>query len=163
MSGDRPCTSFRASEVTRPDGTVGWSWLCSCSREGRDARSMEAAIVAALRAHRHIVDAMAAGSIEVKTDEMAMKTGRVFVEYECKRFGGWAKSGIATTTAELWAFVVASDTVLVVPTVRLRAAVKRVYKLQPGLRKECVRGSHPTRGVAIPLTDIFGHLIKVVA
>lgn len=111
----------------------------------------------------HIVDAMAAGSIEVKTDEMAMKTGRVFVEYECKRFGGWAKSGIATTTAELWAFVIASDTVLVVPTVRLKAAVKRVYKLQPGLRKECIRGSHPTKGVTIPLADIFGHLFKVVA
>lgn len=112
-----------------------------------------------------IADAIASGSatIEVKTDERASTTGRIFVEYECLHYGTWRKSGIASTEADLWAYVVGKDTVLVVPTWRLREVVRRVFHEQPNLRSQCVRGSHPTKGVLVPLADIFGRLFRVAS
>lgn len=110
-----------------------------------------------------IVRSLGTDRIEVKTDERAMQTGRVFVEYQCKKLGGWASSGIATTQAEFWAFVVGGDTIVVCPMWRLKDAARRVWKSQPGLRVECVRGSHPTRGVAIPLKWLFAELYKDAA
>lgn len=99
------------------------------------------------------------GRVEVKTDEKATKYERIYVEYECKKFGGWAKSGIATTTADIWAVVLGGDTVLAVPTWRLKQAARRVAK-NPMLRKECVKGSHPTKGVVIPFEVLLVELFK---
>jgi hypothetical protein len=109
-----------------------------------------------------IIDALAEakGQVEVKTDERALQTQRVYVEYECRKFGGWEKSGIAISTAEFWAFVLGGDTVVISPTWRVRNASRRLWRDQPGLRVECRRGSHPTKGIAIPLKylllELFG-------
>jgi hypothetical protein len=109
----------------------------------------------------NIADAISAGdgSIEVKTDELALKTKRIYVEYECLRFGNWEPSGIATTCADFWAFVIGSDTVIVMPTWRLKA-LARVYFRQEFFRKSCERGSHPTHGVVIPLENILLKLFE---
>jgi len=103
------------------------------------------------------------GRVEIKTDEKATKYERIFVEYECKRFGVYVKSGIATTQAELWAIVIASDTVLIVPTWRLKVAARRLLKSAPRFfGKECVRGSHPTKGVVIPFKSLLTELFRPV-
>lgn len=101
---------------------------------------------------------MANGRIEIKTDERSLDTGNLYVEYECRKFGGWQKSGIAVSAAEFWAFVIGGDTVLVAPAWRVKEAVRRLYKTGAYYRKECVRGSHPTRGVIIPLRRVFEEL-----
>lgn len=44
-------------------------------------------------------------SIECKRDFKAHKTGNVYVEYECRN----KPSGIATTQAEYWVFIVGPD------------------------------------------------------
>ena len=108
-----------------------------------------------------IADALADGSgrVEVKTDEKALKYRRLYFEYGCKKFGGWAKSGIGISEAELWAHVIGGDTVLITPVERLRAAVTRLYRTEnPYWRRECKVGSHPTVGIAIPFDNILSEL-----
>lgn len=108
-----------------------------------------------------IADAISAGdgSIEVKTDERALQTKRIYVEYECLRFGKWEPSGIKTTRATFWAFVIGSDTVIITPTNRLKA-LARVYSRHEFFRKSCQRGSHPTHGIVIPLENILLKLFE---
>lgn len=95
-----------------------------------------------------VVDAARSASIEVKTDERAASTGNFYVEFECLKRGQWTKSGIAITSCELWAFVL-GDSAWVVPTSTLKE-LARVRRRQ-GHVKECMRGSHPTRGVIVPI------------
>jgi hypothetical protein len=98
----------------------------------------------------NITDALKAGSIEVKTDERALSTGRVYIEIECQTRTGWRPSGISSTLAELWAQVLPGS-VVIVETRLLRRVAEHAYLDHPELRVDCRRGSHPTRGVAIPL------------
>lgn len=109
-----------------------------------------------------IADTIAAGNgdIEIKTDEKALQTRRVFVEYRCLRFGKWEPSGIATTTAQLWAFVIGTDTVLITPTERLKRLARHYYDKNEFFRKGCSEGSHPTKGVVIPLENIIPDLFR---
>lgn len=107
-----------------------------------------------------IADALRDGSsIEVKTDEAAAKWGRVYVEYECLKASGWAKSGIAATEAELWAVVLGGDVVVIAPTWRWKNAVRARWRANPFWRKELKRGSHPTKGVVLPLVDLLSDLM----
>lgn len=99
-----------------------------------------------------IRDKLARGSVEVKTDERALTTGNVFVEYRCKRRDGWQPSGIAVTTADAWAFVI-GDVLIAVPTDRLKALARVAFKRHR--KAECTLGSHPTKGVLISLTDLI--------
>lgn len=92
-------------------------------------------------------------SVEVKTDERAKDTGNVYVEYECLRGGEYVKSGLATTDADAWVFVLEKgDLAVFVSTLMLRELAREAYK--KGRLRECVRGSHPTRGVVIPLAEL---------
>lgn len=92
------------------------------------------------------------GSIEVKTDERAADTGRVYVEYECFRRGRWEPSGIKTTQAEFWAFAI-RDVLVAAPVPNIRFAARRAFR--QGFVAECKRGSHPTKGVCVPLTELL--------
>ena len=103
------------------------------------------------------------GEVEVKTDEKALTTGNVYVEYECKKFGGWQKSGISITGARFWAFVIGGDVVVFVPVERLKATARRLFHQSSYFQKECSRGSHPTKGVVIPLRTLFLELFKEAA
>ena len=59
---------------------------------------------------------LSGGKIEVKRDFIAHKTGNVFVEYESRG----APSGISTTQADYWAFVLEYETVVIIPSNRLK-------------------------------------------
>ena len=59
-------------------------------------------------------------TIEIKRDFKASRTGRVFVEF----FSRGKPSGIDKTEADFWAFVIDGETVVILPTVRLKELVK---------------------------------------
>lgn len=98
-----------------------------------------------------IIEALATGSVEVKRDSRFSKTGNVYVEYECRKRGVWKKSGIATTEAELWAFVLGdSNVVFVVPTSSLKELVLELWQ-NPKNRREETDGDCPSKGVIVPV------------
>jgi hypothetical protein len=91
-----------------------------------------------------LLGAMGSERIEVKTDAMAAKTGNVYIEVECRG----RPSGIQTTAAEFWAFVLPGDLVVITRTVTVRELATRA--VLGGRIGRCDRGSHPTRGALIP-------------
>jgi hypothetical protein len=95
--------------------------------------------------------AMERGALEVKRDTKAMSTGNLYVEYECRRGGVYCASGIQTTKADAWVFVVVKDELaLVIETVALRKLCGK-----PGIRiAEETDGSHPTKGYLLPMTYV---------
>ena len=96
-----------------------------------------------------IISALKNNRVEVKRKRY--EDDQFYVEYQCLKRGNWEKSGIATTEAELWAFVIADTGVaVVVTTSRLRDAAAFVFKHMKGNRREERDGSHPTRGVLVP-------------
>jgi len=107
--------------------------------------------------------------IEVKTDTEAPRTGRVFIEYECLKAGGWAPSGIADPAlpgSGLWAVVLGSGVdgvVVVAPVEVVRALARHYWTHDPRSRAECTGGTHPTRGVAVPLDRFLLGLVHAWA
>lgn len=99
----------------------------------------------------NLIDSLATrGTVEVKYDAKYLDTGNVYVEYQCMKHGVWRNSGISTTKAAFWAFVLGMDTFcFVIATDTLRDAVKERW--QSG-RRELTRGSHPTKGVVLPVS-----------
>tara|TARA_R110001583_G_scaffold116290_2_gene266934 strand:+ start:879 stop:1280 length:402 start_codon:yes stop_codon:yes gene_type:complete len=59
-------------------------------------------------------------TLEVKRDFRASRTGKVFVEFFCRG----KPSGIATTEADFWAFVIDGDYVVILPTEALKEIVE---------------------------------------
>jgi len=95
--------------------------------------------------------AMERGSVEVKRDTRAMSTGNLYVEYECRRGGVYQPSGIQTTKADAWVFVVVeNELALVIET----AALRRICSHSAIRRAEETDGSHPTKGYLLPMTYI---------
>jgi hypothetical protein len=96
-------------------------------------------------------EALKGGTVEVKHDTRAMQTGNLYVEYECRRGGIYRPSGIQTTKADVWVFVVLESKIaLVIETQEL----KRLCA-QPGIRIAEERdGSHPTKGYLVPMVYI---------
>lgn len=87
-------------------------------------------------------------TIEVKRDYMAGKTGRVFVEYESRG----RPSGVSTSEAEYWAFVLDGDRVYILPTDRLKDICRANWKTA-----KRVRGgdSNTSQGLLIELRDLI--------
>lgn len=98
----------------------------------------------------NIIDSLGQrGMVEVKYDARYLDTGNVYVEYECRRRDGWQKSGISTTKAAFWAFVLGMDTFcFIISTDTLKSAVRDRWDTN---RRELTRGSHPTKGVILPV------------
>lgn len=95
-------------------------------------------------------------TVEVKRDDRSQETGNVYIEYECERADGWNPSGIAATEAKLWVFVLEQDQLLVAITVeRLKDVCRTALKDGRARKGGCMRGSHPTRGVILPITDLL--------
>ena len=69
-------------------------------------------------------DLLESKTIEVKRDFMASQTGNVFVEFFCRD----KPSGISTTEAAFWAFILADKTVVLLPTDRLKALAREAHK-----------------------------------
>lgn len=59
-------------------------------------------------------------TLEVKRDFRASRTGKVFVEFFCRG----KPSGIATTEADFWAFVIDGNYVVILPTEALKEIVE---------------------------------------
>lgn len=101
-----------------------------------------------------VAAAMQEGRVEVKRDGKFAETGNIYVEYSCLRRGAWRPSGLATTTADLWVFVLGdSECALVIPTERLKAICRRLYR--DGRVAEERDGSHPTKGVLVKVSHVM--------
>lgn len=99
---------------------------------------------------KSIRSAISDGSIEVKRDERAFSTGNIYVEYQCLRKGKYRPSGLATSKATTWVFVLNNENLaIIISKEYLKKLGRKAYKL--GKLRECRGGSHPTKGVVIPL------------
>jgi hypothetical protein len=95
-------------------------------------------------------------SAEVKTDEASWRTGNVYIELECWVSGQWVPSGV-NRQAALWAHVVANGMVIFAPREQVKAVA-----LKYGQPREYKRGSHPTRGLALPIPQFTAALVRAV-
>jgi len=112
---------------------------------GRQGELLVAGLIEALKTER----------VEVKRDDVCSRTGNVYVEYQCLRGGAWRRSGIATTQAETWAFVLAGGEVVVaLATSSLLEVARRYWRKGQRYRRQETDGSHPTKGVVIPIGDL---------
>jgi hypothetical protein len=96
---------------------------------------------------------------EVKRDRQALMTGNVWIELECRRSDGWHLSGVNTSEADWWTLVLADRLILGIPTTSLRRVARELYDFHDSygkwrFRSEEKDGSHPTRGVRVPI-DYF--------
>lgn len=84
--------------------------------------------------------------IEVKRDLMAYKTGNMAIEYESRG----KPSGIATTEAEYWAYIVeGSETVILVEVERLKSVARKYGRLVVG------GDNNTSKLVLVPLNKVF--------
>ena len=67
-----------------------------------------------------LADLLMSQTIEIKRDFKASQTGKVFVEF----FSRGKPSGIDTTEADFWAFIIDGETVIILPTSKLKALVE---------------------------------------
>ena len=100
---------------------------------------------AGLSGESKVADLLSLDTVEVKTDRRWWETGNVYIETECwyQSSQSWEPSGIRVTKATHWAFVL-EDTVLIVPTERLRENV-----WTNGRPIECNIPPNPSRGYLI--------------
>ena len=87
---------------------------------------------------------MGQSKVEVKSDGIARRTGRIYVEFEHKS----NPSGINVTEADQWAFEIHDDIWLIIPTQTLRNMAAKAYNAG----HVTVGGDHnTTRGITIPI------------
>lgn len=102
------------------------------------------------------LEGLTIGTVEVKSDRQAHLTGNLWIEYQCRRRDGWQDSGIRTSKATHWALVLDETVIIALPTAILRTVVERGYEFRFAdgkypYRSEETDGSHPTRGIRIPI------------
>jgi hypothetical protein len=135
-------TSDRLSNGYEPDWDIDYA-------VGRQGELWAARVAEAIRT---------GANVEIKTDEAAAKWGRIYLEYECLYADGYRRSGLATSPSELWATVLAGDVIVIAPTWRYKHAARKAWRR--GLRRVLDRGSHPTRGVVVPLSNLLDWLME---
>jgi hypothetical protein len=103
---------------------------------------------------KKIADLLSMDTIEVKTDRRWKYTGNLYIETECyyKTTDTWEKSGIMVSKATHWAFVL-EDSVLIVPTYRLREAI---YDNPRPIT--CNIPPNPSRGTLITAGTLIEHI-----
>lgn len=101
---------------------------------------------------RQMRSSLALGSCEVKRDDKAAQTGNVFIEQECFTAAGWKPSGLSETKATNWVFVLFDMRVIVWMPVWLLRNIAAT-----GTPCECKTGSHPTKGVRVPVDRLLTH------
>jgi len=86
--------------------------------------------------------------IEVKRDKKASQTGNLFIEYMSRG----QKSGISTTNAEFWAFVLDEQKVIIAPT----QTVKELARVAVRENRVISGGDQLTsKGALVRLTDLI--------
>ena len=88
---------------------------------------------------------LSGSTIEVKRDFLAHRTGNVLVEYESRG----KPSGIATTQAKHWAFILENETVVIIRTDRLKDKCRAEF--QSG-RIASGGDSDTSKGVLLPVS-----------
>ena len=90
-------------------------------------------------------------TVEVKRDRRWKETGNLYIETECWSdvLACWYASGISTTQASHWSFIL-EDSVRTVPTERVSKAVA-FY----GVRREMNRPEYSTKGFTITVADLL--------
>ena len=103
---------------------------------------------------KKIADLLSMDTVEVKTDRRWKYTGNLYIETECyyKTTDTWEKSGIMVSKATHWAFVL-EDSVLIVPTYRLREAI---YDNPRPIT--CNIPPNPSRGTLITAGALIEHI-----
>ena len=103
---------------------------------------------------KKIADLLSMDTVEVKTDRRWKYTGNLYIETECyyKTTDTWEKSGIMVSKATHWAFVL-EDSVLIVPTYRLREAI---YDNPRPIT--CNIPPNPSRGTLITVGTLIEHI-----
>jgi hypothetical protein len=103
---------------------------------------------------RKIADLLSMDTIEVKTDRRWKYTGNLYIETECyyQKTDTWEKSGISISKATHWAFVL-EDSVLIVPTFRLREAIHDHPR-----PITCNIPPNPSRGTLITAGTLIEHI-----
>ncbi len=92
--------------------------------------------------------------LEVKTDIRALETGNLFLEYEAlSSQGHWYASGVSSTKADYYVFVL-GELVLAVAVGVLQQYVRDCQMNNRNL-KEMRRGTHPTKGVVLPIRELW--------
>ena len=101
-----------------------------------------------------LLEAIASGSIEVKSDYGSNKTGNLYVEFEQTGQDGVIRpSGLSTTEEKWWAFAF-QDGAIFVETESLKKVCAQYYRegrigVRPGTPQ-----SNGTRGVLLPVTAL---------
>jgi hypothetical protein len=92
-------------------------------------------------------------TVEVKRDSRAPETGNVFVETRQMGPGGseWRPSGISSTTASLWAFVLPNGVTIVAPPEVIRAAIDGLPEVEQGRDP-----SNRAMGVPLKISRLIG-------
>ena len=75
-------------------------------------------------AERQLGEMLDNAKIEVKRDLRASRTKKVFVEFFCRG----KPSGISTTEADYWAFMVSDKVVVILPTEKLKGLVEEAIE-----------------------------------
>lgn len=81
--------------------------------------------------------------VEVKRDRKAAQTGNLFIEYECRG----KDSGIMTSEADVWTFVIGDDSLLSIFTPELKALCKGARSVSGG-------DNHTTKGYLVKVDDV---------
>ena len=89
-------------------------------------------------------------SIEVKTDLQAAKTGNVFVEYKSRE----QLSGIATTKADFYCFVISKDAFIFITTETLKAKCRVYFNTSRDIKGG---DNNTSQGILLPVKDLYGH------
>jgi len=103
-----------------------------------------------------VVDGMSNGKVEVKRDAVFHRTGNIYIEYMCQKNGQWVESGINTTTADVWVFVLGDSEMFIgIKVSELRQLALHFHAWGcTGYEKD---GSCPTRGVIISAQYLMDH------
>ena len=84
--------------------------------------------------------------VEVKTDFKAKDTGNVFVEYESRG----KLSGISTTKAEWYCFVLSNENVIFLKTKKLKELCKK-----KGLERKSGGDKNTSKGILLPIKQLI--------
>ena len=94
-----------------------------------------------------LADLLRGQTVEVKRDFIASRTGNLFVEFSSRG----KRSGLATTRADFWAFILDGQRVVIVPTKFLQQVARLAYK-----QGRTVRGgdNNTSEGVLVKLKEL---------
>ena len=94
-----------------------------------------------------LADLLRGKTVEVKRDYIASRTGNLFVEFSSRG----KPSGLATTRADFWAFILDGERVVIVPTEYLQQVARQAYS-----EGRTVRGgdNNTSEGVLVKLKEL---------